>query len=203
MKVLLVVGQRKETYPGQHAPEVLDATDEITNELNPDFITNSLDTHRANTEFERVEVIEVDVSTIEVMKILRPAHRILSRVVPPVDNVSPDIKKLEDVVDVYLRRTWASAELCKELARDPMVLAATACQWLLDQLPGGLWAETYVELKLAFFRAYARGLICSTEHGTDYFRNVIDFANGSRTWDEKGYYGDNFRKMVKERIIHG
>lgn len=85
---------------------------------------------------------------------------------------------------------------------DPMRDAARACALVLSVLPAvqlGVW---YVDLKLWFFRKHQRGLICSTQHGTDFFNNIVACCEGRMVWDkdiEKGEYGDNFRKLIAER----
>ena len=61
------------------------------------------------------------------------------------------------------------------------------------------WAEAFVNVKMEFFRCYGRGLISSCEHGVNYFDNVIGLCRGTLEWKEKGEYGENFRKMVKDR----
>lgn len=60
---------------------------------------------------------------------------------------------------------------------------------------GKLWAETFVERKMEFHRRFSMGLITSITHGMDFFDNVMNGLNGSK-WDERGEYGDNFRKII-------
>lgn len=64
----------------------------------------------------------------------------------------------------------------------------------LNQVPPHLWAVWYVELRMMFCRLYPHGLV-STTHGVDFFDNVLA---GPEAWDEKGEYGDNFRKMLND-----
>lgn len=83
---------------------------------------------------------------------------------------------------------------------DPLVDCAKACELVLSLAPKGhRWAELFVDLKMWFFRKHCRGLICSTSHGTDWFTNIIGLAEGTMEWKEEGEYGNNFRKLVKER----
>lgn len=87
----------------------------------------------------------------------------------------------------------------KDKASDPMLDAAKACSIALSMVPQRMWAELFVELKMAFFRKFARGLICSTTHGLDWFDNIVAACEGRLEWDEKGEYGENFRKMIAGR----
>lgn len=76
---------------------------------------------------------------------------------------------------------------------------AIACQIALDLMPTKKWAETFVELRMAFFRRFGRGLFASTAHGADYFRNVVEVCEGRLVWEEKGECGNNFREMIAKR----
>lgn len=92
------------------------------------------------------------------------------------------------------------------LIKDPMLEAAKRIQHNLDlcgQHKPQDWAELFVTFKMWFHREFSRGLICSTEHGIDYFEHVrIGCEEGTKFWTEKGEYGDNFRKMIKERPLN-
>src|SRR5208283_480743 len=85
---------------------------------------------------------------------------------------------------------------------DPMRDAARACVMALSMTRGRLWAETFMELRLSFFRKFQRRLVVSTIHGIDFFSNVIACCEVRIVWDkdtEKGEYGDNFRELITER----
>ena len=69
----------------------------------------------------------------------------------------------------------------------------------LSMVPQRVWAEVWVELRMSFHRCFGRGLITSTAHGIDWFENVIAACEGRLVWEEKGEYGDNFRKMIAGR----
>lgn len=86
-----------------------------------------------------------------------------------------------------------------EPSDDPMLDSARAFAAALKVTPERWWAEVFVALKMSFFRQHARGLVCSTTHGLDYFDNVVAACEGRLQWDEKGEYGQNFRKMIQER----
>jgi hypothetical protein len=87
MKIYLIVAQRKEHYEGEYAPEVLDAIDEYGNDENAGvWITSKVNEYRnpdrADSEFEAVEVIAVEVSTKAIMERLRPTGVIPAKVLP-------------------------------------------------------------------------------------------------------------------------
>ena len=58
------------------------------------------------------------------------------------------------------------------------------------------YGRLFVELRLEFARKHSRKLIFSTSHGTDFFQNIIDCLNGME-WEEKGEFGNNFRKLIE------
>jgi hypothetical protein len=83
-----------------------------------------------------------------------------------------------------------------------MLEAARAASEILALINKNVWAKTFVGLRIAFFRKFGRGLVCSTQHGVDYFDHVVACCEGRLIWSkdvEKGEYGDNFRKMIAER----
>lgn len=71
MKIHLIVAQRKCSYPGQYAPEVLDAIDSNTLHDNPDWLLEKLDNHRSYSDLERVEVLVVNIPDSAVDSVLR------------------------------------------------------------------------------------------------------------------------------------
>jgi hypothetical protein len=84
-------------------------------------------------------------------------------------------------------------------SKDPVLDCAKACELILDLAPSWRWADVFVDLKMWFHGRHGRGLISSTSHGIDFFRNIIDVAEGRMKWEEEGQYGDNFRKLVLQR----
>jgi len=87
MQIHLIIAQRKESYKGQYAPEVLDAIDEYGNDENAgEWLAKKLDEYRnpdrANSEFEAVEVVTVEVSTKAILERLRPTGVIAAEVLP-------------------------------------------------------------------------------------------------------------------------
>jgi hypothetical protein len=62
------------------------------------------------------------------------------------------------------------------------------------------WAETFVMLRMGFHRECAKGLVCSTYLGTDFFHVLLDCIEGRKEWNKKehkGEYEDNFRKLIE------
>lgn len=83
MQIHLIVGQRKERYAGEFAPEVLDACDEFTLDENPDLLLKLLCKHREDESFEAVEAVAIEVSTQAIMSRLRPVHSPIQAEVRP------------------------------------------------------------------------------------------------------------------------
>ena len=81
---------------------------------------------------------------------------------------------------------------------DPMLEAAQAAKRQLAMVSMAAWAEVFVELKMDFWRKFSRGFVCSTQHGVDYFDNVVVACRGVR-WEEPGEFGENFRRMIRDR----
>lgn len=83
---------------------------------------------------------------------------------------------------------------CSPLELKPtMYDYALVARSVLDMVPGSKWAVVFIELRMAFNRLYPHGTL-STTHGADFFDNILA---GASEWDEKGEYGDNFRKMLR------
>lgn len=70
----------------------------------------------------------------------------------------------------------------------------------LSTLKNEEWARTFCELRVEFHRKYSNGLVFSTFHGVDFFNNVINCLDRAE-WTEKGEYGNNFRKLIKNNIV--
>jgi hypothetical protein len=69
----------------------------------------------------------------------------------------------------------------------------------LKKCPALLFGETFVRLRMEFYRKHSNGLICSTALGADFFSTLLDCINGEE-WDKKehkGEYEDNFRKLIQ------
>jgi hypothetical protein len=63
MILFVIFGQRKETYPGQYAPEALEVMDEYGMEDNPEWLEGKLDEHKKDTSFVNVEIIEINLGS--------------------------------------------------------------------------------------------------------------------------------------------
>lgn len=68
----ILVGQRKEDYEGQYAPEALEVVDGYTDDENPEWIANKLKQAQLDKSFESLKVIDVKVDSKAIMAILRP-----------------------------------------------------------------------------------------------------------------------------------
>lgn len=72
MKIHVIIAQRKCSYPGECAPEVLDACDGYCYDENPTWLDDKLKERRGSGAFESVAVMVVSVSNVEVARILQP-----------------------------------------------------------------------------------------------------------------------------------
>lgn len=72
MKLFVLFGQRKESYPGEYAPEALACIDECGMDENPAYIEGEHKKHRDSDEFEAIAVITLKVNGAKIMEILRP-----------------------------------------------------------------------------------------------------------------------------------
>ncbi len=73
----VLMGQRKEDYPGQYAPEALAVIDEYGHSDNPDYMAEQK-AQNLSTEFESIAVIDIDVSQSAILAILRPKPKALA-----------------------------------------------------------------------------------------------------------------------------
>jgi len=71
MKIYLLIGQRKCSYPGQYAPELLDSIDSLSLDENSDFLTEREAYHRDSEEFSKVAWCTVHVNDKAVDKLLK------------------------------------------------------------------------------------------------------------------------------------
>jgi hypothetical protein len=67
-------GQRKCSYPGQYAPELLTAIDEYANDDNPDYINDEFVKHQDSDEFDSLEIMSSLVSDKEIKSLLNPKN---------------------------------------------------------------------------------------------------------------------------------
>jgi len=62
------------------------------------------------------------------------------------------------------------------------------------------FGKMFVELRMEFARKHSGGLIFSTFHGVEFFENIINCLNGMTWEEEKGEFGNNFRKLIERNI---
>jgi hypothetical protein len=72
MKVLVLFGQRKCSYPGEFGLEALACMDEYGNGDNPDYMREQHEEYQASDEFDRLAIITLDVDDTAIAKILYP-----------------------------------------------------------------------------------------------------------------------------------
>jgi hypothetical protein len=84
MNFLILIGQRKERYPGEYAPEALAVIDEVGNEENPDYMREQEAEARGSNEFTSLVVLNVGVDGGTVSRLLsnRP-HAIAGQIEEP------------------------------------------------------------------------------------------------------------------------
>lgn len=75
MKLLVLFGQRKCDYPNQYALEALACMDENGNSDNPDYLANEHKMYEQSEEFDRLSIVELDVSEKEIRGILYPEQK--------------------------------------------------------------------------------------------------------------------------------
>lgn len=134
MKLLVLMGQRKEQYEGQYALEALAVIDEISDSDNPDYIDAELKKYTASGEFDALAVVCLSVSEKAVREVLYPAARTLPATVANSETPSQieNLKRvaLNQVAHIYQGRCpdhtneWNS--------RDP---DCPACQLLASANP--------------------------------------------------------------------
>lgn len=73
MKIFVLMAQRKESYPGQYAPEALACMDEFGESDNPEYLTEERSKADGSKEFESTAIVVLEVSDAAIMAALRPA----------------------------------------------------------------------------------------------------------------------------------
>ncbi len=73
MKIHILFGQRRCSYPGQYAPEALACMDDAGYSENPDYLDSLKQKHEQDSDFVAVQVITVEVDDNEVDSRLFPA----------------------------------------------------------------------------------------------------------------------------------
>lgn len=73
-------------------------------------------------------------------------------------------------------------------------------QNLLDNCNPKDYAKLFIEAKLKCYDLYYKGIINSSSHGIDFFKNVIKFWDNPDSYcnNEKNTYEYNFVKILKQ-----
>ena len=77
----ILMGQRKESYPGEYAPEALAVMTEYGQDENPEYMAEEKKKYRDSGEFESIAVIDFDTSDKAIMAVLRPSSKAIAAVV--------------------------------------------------------------------------------------------------------------------------
>lgn len=72
MKILVLMGQRKCSYPGEYAPEALACINEYGHDENPEYLNDARKDELATNDFDSVEIITLSVPDAEIDRRLFP-----------------------------------------------------------------------------------------------------------------------------------
>lgn len=75
MKIMILMGQRKERYEGEYAPEALECINEFGHDENPEFMRDKLREYQNTGEFDSLSVVAVEINGRQVLDILYPARK--------------------------------------------------------------------------------------------------------------------------------
>ncbi|MFG9350103.1 hypothetical protein ACEP28_32270 [Pseudomonas aeruginosa] len=81
MKLFVLYGQRKCTFPGEYAMEALACIDENGHSENPDYLNGELAIHEGSCEFDRLSIVELSVSEKDVRRVLYPESQAINAAV--------------------------------------------------------------------------------------------------------------------------
>ena len=74
MKIIVLVAQRKCSFPGQYGEEALACMSEYEYSDNPDYLHDALAAHRNSGEFDAAELITLKVPDEAITRRLYPAR---------------------------------------------------------------------------------------------------------------------------------
>jgi len=77
MDLHVLIGQRKESYPGQYSLEALAVIDEIGDSENPDYMRDELRKQTESGEFDALAVVRLGASEKAIRDVLYPAAKTL------------------------------------------------------------------------------------------------------------------------------
>lgn len=78
MKLFVLFGQRKCSYPGEYAMEALDCMNESACSDNPDYLEGEQAKYEQSNEFDRLSIVELSVSENDVRGVLYPEQKEIS-----------------------------------------------------------------------------------------------------------------------------
>ena len=76
MKIFILWGQRKCRYEGEYAPELLVSVDEVTQDVNPDYLKSQFDKYYDSKEFSSIAISQSYVSDNLIDAILNPQNEL-------------------------------------------------------------------------------------------------------------------------------
>lgn len=85
MKLFVLFGQRKCSYPGEYAMEALACMDENGQSDNPDYLEGEHAKHEQGGDFDRLSIVELAVSEKEVRRVLYPEQQAIPASVVPAE----------------------------------------------------------------------------------------------------------------------
>lgn len=74
MILKVIAGQRKCSYPGEHAPEIFECMTEFQYDENPEWLNNKFEEARVEVgkHFVSLKIIDINVSQEAIERILKP-----------------------------------------------------------------------------------------------------------------------------------
>ena len=75
MDLYVIIGKRKESYPGEYGIEALGSMTEYDADANFEWLESEAKKHRSTGEFYKVEVIKLEVSEKAIMDIINPHNK--------------------------------------------------------------------------------------------------------------------------------
>lgn len=87
MKLKVIFGQPRNSYPDQHAPMALEVADEYNYDDYPDYLDGKLQEYRDSSEYTAVVLIEVEVDEAAVRAALSPTVSVPSGSTQVIDPI--------------------------------------------------------------------------------------------------------------------
>ena len=70
MKIHILFGLRKQSYPGQYAPEALEVMDEYAMDDNLDYLKDKSEEYKKSDEFQSLRIFEIKVDQNRILDVL-------------------------------------------------------------------------------------------------------------------------------------